>query len=73
MNTIKCVLTRVRKDLKVNDSRQTVVVQVFKPSTQEAKTGGSLCKFGVSLVYRVSSRTSRAKQRNPVLKQKCIN
>ena len=29
-----------------------------------------LCEFRVSLVYRVSSKTSRATQRNPVLENK---
>jgi hypothetical protein len=29
-----------------------------------------LCEFEASLVYRVSSRTARAKQRSPVLKNK---
>jgi hypothetical protein len=38
-----------------------VVAHAFNPSTQEAK-------FKASLVYRASSRTARATQRNPVLK-----
>ena len=29
-----------------------------------------LCKFKASLIYRVNSRTARATQRNPVLKNK---
>ena len=29
-----------------------------------------LCEFKASLVYRASSRTARATQRNPVLKKK---
>jgi hypothetical protein len=39
------------------------------PSTpaQEGEAGGSL-EFKASLVYRVSSRTNRATQRNPVSK-----
>jgi len=32
-----------------------------------------LCKFEASLVYRVSSRTARDTQRNPVLKNKKQN
>jgi hypothetical protein len=40
---------------------------VFTPSTQEAEAG-RVSEFEVSLVYRVSSRTARATQRNPVLK-----
>ena len=39
------------------------------PSTWEAETGKSL-EFEASLVYKVSSRTARATQRNPVLKKK---
>ena len=42
-----------------------MVVLVINPSTREAEAGGSL-KFKTSLVYRVSSRTARATQRNPV-------
>jgi hypothetical protein len=40
-------------------STQAVVEQAFNPSTWEAEA---------SLVYRVSSRTARATQRNPVSK-----
>jgi hypothetical protein len=43
------------------------VAHAFNPSTWEAETGRFL-KFGASLIYRVSSRTARAIQRNPVLK-----
>jgi hypothetical protein len=46
-----------------------VVAHVFNPSTCEAEVGGFLSsEFEASLVYRVSSRTARATQRNPVLK-----
>jgi hypothetical protein len=45
-----------------------VVVHAFNPSTQEAEAG--LSEFKASLVYKVSSRTTRATQRNPVLKNK---
>jgi hypothetical protein len=31
--------------------------------------GKQICEFEVSLVYRVSSRTARATQRNPVSKK----
>jgi hypothetical protein len=34
--------------------------------------GRQISKFEASLVYRVSSRTARATQRNPVLKKKYI-
>jgi hypothetical protein len=35
--------------------------------------GGQISEFQASLVYRVSSRTARATQRNPVLKKKKTN
>jgi hypothetical protein len=38
----------------------------FNPSTWEAEAGGFWPEFEASLVYRVSSRTARATQRNPV-------
>jgi hypothetical protein len=41
-----------------------VVAHVFNPSTQEAEVGG-ISEFEASVVYRVSSRTARAIQRNP--------
>jgi hypothetical protein len=41
-----------------------VVMQAFNPSTQEAEAGGFLRE--ASLVYKVSSRTARAMQRNLV-------
>ena len=40
---------------------QTQVMHTFNPSTQEAETGRS--EFEASLVYRVSSKTSKATQR----------
>jgi hypothetical protein len=43
-------------------------VHTFNPSTWEAEAGGWISKFEASLVYRVSSRTARATQRNPVSK-----
>jgi hypothetical protein len=45
-----------------------VVAHAFNLSTREAEAGGFL-EFEASLVYRVSSRTARATQRNSVLKQ----
>jgi hypothetical protein len=42
-----------------------VVVHAFNPSR-----GTWISKFEASVVYRVSSRTARATQRNPVLKNK---
>ena len=46
-----------------------VVVHAFNPSTREAEAGGFLSSRP-SLVYKVSSRTARATQRNPVSKKK---
>ena len=40
------------------------MVHTFNPITQEAEAGGSL-EFKASLVYRASSWTARATQRNP--------
>jgi hypothetical protein len=45
------------------------IVHILNPSTWEEETGGSL-EFEATLVYRVSSRTARATQTNPVLKLK---
>jgi hypothetical protein len=42
-----------------------MAVHTFSPSPWEAEAG---CEFKASLVYRVSSRTARATQRNPVSK-----
>jgi hypothetical protein len=42
-----------------------VVAHTFNPSTREAEAGG-LLNLRPGLVYRVSSRTARAIQRNPV-------
>jgi hypothetical protein len=44
-----------------------VVTHAFEPSTQEAEAGW-ISEFEASLVYKVSSRTARAIQRNPVSK-----
>jgi hypothetical protein len=52
---------------------QAVVVHAFNPSIWEAEAGGFLSLTEDSLVYRVSSRTARAKQRNPVSKKKQTN
>ena len=45
-----------------------MVVHAFNPSTWEAEAG-RLSEFQASLVYKVSSRTVRAIQRNPVSKK----
>jgi hypothetical protein len=46
-----------------------VVVHAFNPSTWEAEAGGSF-EFEANLVYKVSSRTARAIQRDPVSRKK---
>jgi hypothetical protein len=46
-----------------------VVAHTFNLSTREAEAGGFLSSR-TSLVYKVSSRTAKATQRNPVLKKK---
>jgi hypothetical protein len=45
------------------------MAHTFNPSTGEGR-GRWISEFEASLVYRVSSRTARATQRNPVLKNK---
>jgi hypothetical protein len=47
-----------------------VVAQAFNPSTREAETGRQISEFRASPVYKVSSRTARAIERNPVSKTK---
>jgi hypothetical protein len=49
-----------------------MVGHAFDPSTREAEAGGYL-SFEASLVYKVSSRTARAIQRNPVSKKQKQN
>jgi hypothetical protein len=49
-----------------SDLKPGVVAHAFSPSTREAEAGG----FLASLVYKVSSRTAKAIQRNPVSKNK---
>ena len=45
-----------------------MVAHTFNPNTWEAKADGF--EFEASLVYRVSSKTARATQRNSVLGKK---
>jgi hypothetical protein len=47
-----------------------MLAHAFNPSTREAEAGGFLSSRPACLVYRVSSRTARATQRNPVSKNK---
>ena len=50
---------------------QAVVTHAFNPSTWKAEAGESLSsEFDASPVYRVSSRTARATQKNPVSEKK---
>jgi hypothetical protein len=49
-----------------------VVAHAFNPSIREAE-GRRISEFEASLVYKVSSRTVRATQRNPVSKNKQTN
>jgi hypothetical protein len=51
-----------------NRSEPGVVAHAFNPSTREAR-GRQISEFEASLVYRVSSRTAKATQRNPVSKK----
>jgi hypothetical protein len=53
-------------EIRSNLVKPGVVVHAFNPSTWEAEAGEY--EFEASLVYRVSSRTARAIQRNPVSK-----
>ena len=45
-----------------------MVAHAFNPSTREAEA--DLCEFEASLVYKASSGTARATQKNPILKNK---
>jgi hypothetical protein len=54
-------LGSITSNINQENVSQAVVMHAFNPSTWEAEAG----RF---LVYRVSSRTARAIQRNPVLK-----
>jgi hypothetical protein len=49
-----------------------MVAHAFNPSTQEAE-GRWISEFEASLVYKVSYRTARAIQRNPVSKNQNNN
>ena len=46
-----------------------MVVHAFNPRTQEGR-GRQISEFKANLVYKVSFRTARATQRNPVSKKK---
>jgi hypothetical protein len=55
-------------------SKPSLVAHTFNPSTPEAEAGGGrqISEFEASLVYRVSSRTPRDTQRNPVSKNQKV-
>jgi hypothetical protein len=50
-----------------------MVAHAFNPSTLSGAEGRRISEFEASLVHKVSSRTARAIQRNPVLKKKKKN
>jgi hypothetical protein len=55
---------------KIYQGESGVVMHTFNPSTWEAEAGEFLSsRFEASLVYRMSSRTAGATQRNPVSKK----
>jgi hypothetical protein len=50
--------------------KPSVVAHAFNPSTQHlGGRGKQISEFEANLVYKVSFRTARAIQRNPVLKK----
>jgi hypothetical protein len=51
-------------------SQRAVEAHAFNPSTLEAEAGRWISEFEANLVYRMSSRTAWATQRNLVLKKK---
>jgi hypothetical protein len=57
-------------DIRISNQRWAVLAYTFSSISQEAEAGGSLSSRPACLVYRASSRTARATQRNPVLKNK---
>jgi hypothetical protein len=63
-----CIQIELRPYLKSISQSPGVVAHTFNPSTREAERQAS--EFEASLVYKVSSRTARATQRNPVSKKK---
>jgi hypothetical protein len=65
-NDSNCVL---KHHILINIFSLGMVAHAFKPSTQEAEAG-RISEFEASLVYKMSPRTARAIQRNPVLKRR---
>jgi hypothetical protein len=60
------MIARIKKK---KNGQPGVMAHAFNPSTWEAERGRRISEFEASLVYKVSSRTARAIQRNPVLKK----
>ena len=61
-----------RASLRIAKTEPGVVAHAFNPSTREAEAGGFLSSRPAWSEFqdsRVSSRTARATQRNPVLKK----
>jgi hypothetical protein len=70
-SSLLCWLQFLRhQSRKVASCCRAVVAHTFNPSTWEAEAGGFLSSIESSLVYRVSSRTARVIQRNPVSEKK---
>jgi hypothetical protein len=61
-------LSELCLNYKLTDIKPGVVVHAFNPSTRGGR-GRRISEFEASLVYKESSRTARATQRNPVLKK----
>jgi hypothetical protein len=56
------------KQTKIKAVAGQLVAHAFNPSTWEVEAGEwNLCEFKASLLYRASSRTASATQRNSVL------
>jgi hypothetical protein len=66
---LKNILVGYRNILNKNVySSPVVVAHAINPGTWEAEAGRS--EFEASLVYKVSARTARATQRNPVFSER---
>jgi hypothetical protein len=70
-NNIKLTMSNVKSyhqtQKRYRNCKPGVVAHAFNPSTQGGR-GRRISEFEASLVYKVSSRTARAIQRNPVSK-----
>ena len=68
IRNLRSILLAVTFFKKFSFSRE-VMAHALNPSTLEAEAG-DLCEFEASLVYKASSRTARATQRNLSKEQK---